>query len=65
MLHRKEEAEVQKMDRWNQFVHTGDIRDYLAYKTEEVGAGGIGEKHEQSDVYSDRYRLVCQASGRI
>ena len=56
---------MRKMDSWNQFAHTGDIRDYLAYKTEEVGAGGIGEKHEQSDVYSDRYRFVCQTSGGI
>lgn len=53
------------MDRWNRFVHTGDIRDYLAYKTEEVVAGRVGEKHEQSDLYSDRYRFVCRTGGGI
>ncbi|MFG6331952.1 MAG: hypothetical protein K1W28_09050 [Lachnospiraceae bacterium] len=53
------------MDSWNRFVHTGDIRDYLAYKKEETGAGGTGDKHEQSDLYGDRYRFVCQAGGGI
>ncbi len=53
------------MDSWNRFVHTGDIQDYLAYKTEEVQALRTGEKHEQSDLYGDRYRIVCQAGGGI
>ena len=65
MLHRSEEAEVHEMESWNRFAHTGDIRDYLAYKTEEVRAGRIGEKHERSDLHSDRYRFVCQAGGGI
>lgn len=63
MLHRTEEAEVQKMDSWNRFAHTGDIRDYLAYKTEEIKAGRMVEEHEQSDLYGDRYRFVCRTSG--
>ena len=53
------------MDRWDRFVHTGDIQDYLAYKTEEIRAGRIGDKHEQSDLYGDRYRFVCEGSGGI
>ena len=53
------------MDSWNRFAHTGDIRDYLAYKTEEGKAGRMGEKHEQPDLYGDRYRFVCRAGGGI
>ena len=35
------------MDKWEQFAHTGEIRDYLAYKAEETKVRGIGERHEQ------------------
>ena len=53
------------MDSWNRFAHTGDVRDYLAYKNEEMKAGKTGDKHEQPDLYSDRYRFVCRTSGGI
>lgn len=53
------------MDGWSRFAHTGDVRDYLAYKTEEVKAGKIGEKHEQSNLYNDRYRFVSSAGRGI
>ena len=53
------------MDSWNRFAHTGDIRDYLVYKTEEGKAAKAGERHEQSDLYGDLYLFVCLTSWRI
>ena len=29
------------MDKWEQFAHTGEIRDYLAYKAEETKVRGF------------------------
>lgn len=55
------------MDKWEKFICTGDIRDYLAYKAAAPLSGGMGldEKHEQSDLYRDRYRFVCRAGRGI
>ncbi len=53
------------MDNWKRFVHTGDIRDYLAYKAEEDRAGEIGEKHERPELYGDGNCFICRAGGGI
>ena len=53
------------MDKWEQFAHTGEIRDYLAYKAEETKVRGIGERHEQSGLHIDRYRFICSAGRRL
>jgi hypothetical protein len=53
------------MDSWDRFTQTGDIRDYLAYKKEETEDQKTGEKHEQPELYSDRYRFVCKTGGGI
>lgn len=52
------------MDHWNRFAHTGDVREYLAYK-EAVRAGRVGKKHEQSELHSDRNDPVCRAGRGI
>ena len=49
-----------EMDRWDRFAHTGDIRDYLAYKHAEQGAGKVGKRHEQPDLCGNRDRFVCR-----
>ena len=48
------------MDSWDRFAHTGDVREYLAYKAEQCGAGRVGEKDEQSDLHRDRHGIVCR-----
>lgn len=53
------------MDSWSRFAHTGDIRDYLAYKDEKVKSGEVEERHEQPGLYSDRNRFVCRTGRGI
>ena len=53
------------MDHWSRFAHTGDVREYLAYKAEQCGTGRVVKKHEQSDLHSDRNDTVCRAGRGI
>ena len=46
------------MDSWDRFAHTGDIRDYLAYRIKSCRTEKAGEKDEQSDIHRDRHGCV-------
>jgi len=48
------------MDSWDRFAHTGDIRDYLAYRVKSCKSEKAGEKDEQSDLHRDRHGIVCR-----
>ena len=45
------------MDSWDRFAHTGDIRDYLAYRVKNCKSEKAGEKDEQSDLHRDRHGI--------
>ncbi|MCD8241280.1 MAG: hypothetical protein LUD73_02445 [Lachnospiraceae bacterium] len=53
------------MDHWSQFVNTGDVREYLAYRKQAGNRKETGEKNERRELYGDGDRTVREAGGRL
>ncbi|MCD8196639.1 MAG: hypothetical protein LUE24_05670 [Lachnospiraceae bacterium] len=53
------------MDHWSQFVNTGDVREYLAYREQAGEREKAGERNERRELHGDRDRVVRETGGRL
>ncbi|MCC8139862.1 MAG: hypothetical protein LIO67_06135 [Lachnospiraceae bacterium] len=53
------------MDHWSQFVNTGDVREYLAYREQAGERGETGERNERRELHGDRDCTVGETGRRL
>ncbi|MCC8162276.1 MAG: hypothetical protein LIO86_03680 [Lachnospiraceae bacterium] len=53
------------MDHWSQFVNTGDVREYLAYREQTDRKEETGEKNERRELYGNGNCVVRKTGGRL